>query len=1002
MPRLTAKESATYRKERGISAVFASCIFLFFSAVSLEAQYFKPFTALKVIKTDHFDIIYPEESARTAETLAGFADAMYDRVTGLLNIRYPARIPVTITPHTDQFNGLTTSLPYVSIILFDTVMEPEWTSFANNLESLFLHELTHAISLSSRGGFFNVLHSIFGGWVYPAALNAPLFMVEGAAVSFESLDGSGRANDPLVRETLIQAVHENKFLTPFQSSGIYDLPPSGRTYYYYGGLFSAWLQEKYGMEKYARLWEAMGRDWRFSFRFYKAGVYYLFENIYGRPFLDAWDEFKESFRLETIEENSNGIVYNGPFYRKRILINGLASGGGKIFFIDETARRVLSYDPETGKTRTVLAAGTGAYHLEASGDGKALLLSSYSRDGSLARASVAEYSARSGWGTGRAWPGLYGGRYFRDGVLGISSDLHSGNIVYRRKPGRRGREEEEVLLRGSAELVYINPVAVDDTWIAFIAARQGRRELCVYNYDAKAAFTLRSELPDDGERWKYIRSLGVSEGRLFFAFNHDRGMYKLGSVTLTPDGIPEAVFSERDFSGGVFLPAMAGGELYYRGAFAVWDALMRFGEAPDSMRGVRADLSLVPWNEAEYPATTDTAGAFAGGVGGGNPAAELPLTRKNYHALSYLNPLKFWLPFPLIRVNEAALEDKNAGFADMLSLDGGGILSYMADPAQMNQIIMTAAFDARSLMGIFDVQWTNNYFGLPLTFAFKDDVRRPDNAGTAALRRTDFGFSALLNHGIGSGPAGFSLFPGFGISLRAPEREAGSSPYTWEYDDPHYVFSLGLNLSSLTRFSWEIFGSGLDLTAYGHYAMPDETHLTYRFEGVFQAAFEPFLPLRFRLYGIRDENGMNLAGFSSLYAGSAADDLAPAEYNSIAYSLKWLAGGEAEVKLFSLEIQRNLSHVYFNRIFSTLAYRGGFYDYKDVAGPAAGERLWDDYRLTQSLVLRLGLTFSAVIIPALPAKFTLYAKGMLKISNLSDGDPANDYAIGIYFDGISF
>jgi hypothetical protein len=402
-------------------------------------------------------------------------------------------------------------------------------------------------------------------------------------------------------------------------------------------------------------------------------------------------------------------------------------------------------------------------------------------------------------------------------------------------------------------------------------------------------------------------------------------------------------------------------------------------------------------------AAVDGAGA-AGGLavgpaGGENPVTETPLTPKNYHALKYLNPFKFWLPFPLIRVNEAAGENKNARFTDIISLDGGGIFSYMADPAQMNQITMNAAFDARSLMGLFDIQWTNNYFGLPLTFTFKDDINRPDNARTAAQRRTDFGLSAQLTNSVGNGPASFSLTPGLGVSLRAPDRGAGRSPYTWKYDDPRYVFSLGLGLSSLTRYPWELFGSGVSLAVHGRYAMPDEMPLTYRFEGVFQAAFEPYLPLRLRLYGIRDENGMNLAGLSGLYADSPAGDLAPAEYNSIAYSLKWLAGGEAEAKLFSLEIQRNLSHVYFNRFFGTLAYRGGFYDSKDLEGPAPGQLLRDSYRLTQSLVLRLGLTFSAAIIPASPMKFTFSTKGILKISNMFDGDPANDFAIGIYFDG---
>jgi hypothetical protein len=1001
MRRLNLTRPPCRKKQRGRAGVLAMSLFLFFS-VPLEAQYFKPLTALKVIKTDHFDIIYPEESTRTAETLAGFADAMYDRVTGLLDIYYPVRIPVTITPHTDRFNGLTASMPYISIILFDTVMEPEWTSFANNLESLFFHELTHAISLSTRGKVFNTLHSIFGGWVSPAVFNAPLFMVEGAAVSFESLDGTGRARDPLVRQMLIQAAYENKFLTPFQNSGVYDLPPSG-AYYHYGGLFSAWLQEKYGMGKYARLWEAMGREMRFSFSFYKTGIYYFFEGIYEKPFLDVWNEFKETFALDSVEENTNGTIYDGSLFHKNVLIAALASGGGKLFFMDQAARKVLSYDPGSGKTETVLTASPYVYQLDASKDGKTLLLSSYRYDGDLARAVVTEYDARSGRETGRAWDKLYGARYFRDGVLGISADGHTGNIVYRRETD--GRKEEEVLLRGSAELVCLNPAAVDDNRIAFIAAKQGRRELCLYRYDTGAVFTLKSELPDDGERWKYIRNLGVSEGQILFSFNHDGGMYKLGSITLEPGfpaaeppeaGALEAVFSERDFSGGVFLPALAGGEFYYRAAFAARDALMRFGEPPASLRGVRAALSPVPWTEAEIRAAgVKTNAVTASGASPAGPA----LAAGNYHSPAYLNPFKYWLPFPLIRVNEAALEDENSSLADMFSYDGAGIISVMADPARINQITMTAAFDARSLMGVFDIAWTNSSFGLPLTLTFLDDVDRSYGVWPVPVRTTGFGLSAAPSFGIGSGLARFSLLPGFSLKLAAFDPGEGSSAYAWEYGAPRYIFSLGAGVSSLTRFSWEIFGSGLDLTVYGRYALPGESSpSTVRVEGLFQAAFESFLPLRFRLYGIWDENRMTLAGSSALYSSFPADGITPVEYSADVYSLEWLAGGEAEFKLFSLEIQRGLSHIYFNRLFGTLAYRGGFYDCQGREDAAAGDPLWDNYRLTQSLILRLGLVFSSAVIPMVPLKFTLSVAGMLKISNMSDNNTANDYAIGLYFE----
>jgi hypothetical protein len=990
--------------------VFVCCLGLLLSAVSVEAQYFKPFTALKVLKTAHFDIIYPEASAKTAETLVAFADVLYDRVTNLLQIYYSPRIPVVITPHTDRFNGLTSVFPSISILLFDTVMEPEWTSFTNNLEGLFLHELTHAISLSSKSPFFKGLHRVFGGWVYPVALNAPLFMVEGVAVSFESLDGSGRAQDPLVRETLIQAVHENKFLTPFQVSGVYDLPPAGNGWYHYGGLFSTWLQETYGMETYARLWEAMGREWRPAFRFYKSGMYSLFEQLYERPFLEAWNEFKETFRLDTLEENTDGMVYNGPFYRKKTMLSGLASGGGKVFFLDQTARKAMSFDPQTKQIKPLFVADPYGYQLEASKDGTMLLLSSYRYDGNLAHTNVTEYHVHSGWRTSRSWDKLYEARYFRGGVLGISSDRHTGHIVYRPQPGKPGQQEEEVLLRGSAELVYLNPVAIDDTWIAFIAAKRGRRELCLYHYDTKAVFTLQSDLPDDQERWQYIRGLGVSEGRLLFSFNHDRGMYKLGSIRIPPDfsqgsdaGSLEAVFSARDFSGGVFLPVMAGGALYYRGAFTTWDALMRFQEPPDSMQGEGAALSLIPWKEEELLSATSMAKPLSGSTAARQDAesAASPslLPRKNYHSLTYLNPFQFWLPFPLIRVNATAQEDTQINSAMTLSVDGAGIYSLMSDPAQTNVISLSAAFDARSLMGVYDIQWMNTYLGLPLTFAFQDDIDTTGTVWPEPVRKTRFGLSLSPMHDLRSGLRR-SLAPSLEIHLAAPDSGAGSSAYTWSYEDPRYVFSLGFSLSTLNRLSWEVFGSGLAGSLYGRYAIPGDAPFPFRFEGVLQAAFEPVVPVRFRLYGIWDENTMNLAGTSKGYTGSAAGDLTPTEYNSIAYSLKWIAGGEAEAKLFSFEIQRALGHGYFNRIFSTLAYRGGFYDYGGAENAAAGERLWDQYRLTQSLILRLGLTFSALILPMSPEHLTLSIEGILKISNMFDQDPANDYAIGVYLNGL--
>ncbi|GHV30592.1 hypothetical protein AGMMS4952_17830 [Spirochaetia bacterium] len=970
----------------------ARLVFLILLACSAlaapQAQTFKPLTKLRVIKTAHFDIIYPAESERTARTLEGFADALYDRVTTLLDIHEPDRIPVTITPHTEQFNGLNAFMPYQHIILYDTPMSVEWTSYADSLEGLFLHELTHSISTSSRDKSWQRLHRIFGGWVMPTLLTAPMFMIEGTAVSFESLEGMGRSNDPLIKESLVQAIHEDAFLSPLQASGIYDLPPAGNAAYYYGGLFNTWLQKTYGMEKYVKLWAAIGRDYRLSFWFYKTGYYHIFEKTYGRPLLEAWDEFKASLRLEDIEENSGGVIFNGPFYNKKALIYGLASGGGKVFALDLVSNRLISYDPGSGKLKSHFFVAY-PYDLAVSADGGRALVSAYRYNGDLAQAIVTEYDIRRGVKTGRPWEGLYDAEYFRDGVVGLSSTRHINNIVY-----RTGKKTEEVLLRGSAELLYSNPAAVDDTWIVFTAVKQGRRELCLFNYETRDVYTLASDLEDDEERWRYIRGLTVSNGRILFSYDHDDGMYKLAVADLS--GLDQdslsVVFSERDFSGGVFLPVMAGDEIYYRGAFTTWDALMRFPEAASALSGIRSALHRKSWDEADLAVVFPAAEPEP-------PTFSIPAESSPYRDLSYINPLRYWYPWPLIEAKTT--DDGSFQFTKA----GVGIHSIMADPTERNQITLDASFDALNLMGVFDIRWQNTYFGFPLALSFTDDL---DTSRSLWRRNTAASLSATLSHSLGvTGTQGF-LLPGFEARFAVYDPQDNAYPYTWPYEKPLYVFSLGAGISNLARYSWELFGGGISFAAYGMYALQDAAVQYHpRVEGVLQTAFESImplsfpLPLRFRFFGAWDKNLMTLSGDSSVFTSTALTDLAPAEYDSADnVGMEWLAGGEAEIKLFSLEIQKSpskwflFSHLYFNRFFGTLAYRGAFYDDGGVVS-AAGNSLWDTYRLTQSLLLRLGLTVSSATIPLLPVTFSFNVQGGWKISNLNDGNSNNDFWVSL-------
>jgi hypothetical protein len=919
-------------KYSGILLVLFVCV-----SVPAEAQLFKPFTAFRVIKTDRFDIIFPQESESSARLLASYADRVYDQISSLLGIEYPGRIPVTFAPHTDMHNAYYRPFPGSYIVLFDTPMDLEWTNFANSLESLFLHELTHAVSLNSRSRFHRVLHRIFGNWASPALIYAPLFMVEGVTVSFESLSGFGRANDPLIKQILRQALHEGKFLTPFQASGVYDLPGHEGVHYEYGGLFSAWLQQTYGMEKYAELWQALGKDSFFSFFVYRSGYYRVFKRIYGVDFLDAWKTFSASLALNNLEENSGELLPKKYRFlsEKRDFISALAAHENSVYALNGQEGKIHAYDSATEKLRTFNVAAA-SYDIDVSPDGAALLVSGYHLMGERYRAVVNEYKT-NGRRTGRTIRGLYKARYFRDGVIGIRSELHNTCIVYENFNGN-----SEILFRGNEELLFSGPQALDNERIVFIAARKGVRELLLYNYVSGELF--RVEIAGGGDEYRrYMRGLGVSEGRLFFSHNADDRMYKLAAVNLET---MQAVFSERDFSGGVFSPVAANSEIYYRGAFFSGDGFLRFPETTGFISGTRNEISLVQADNENYGAIavpkTETAEAeplYAG-------------SSKRYFGIRYMNPLKFWLPLPLIRVIE---NDDNTV---ALRLDGGGLASMMSDPTDRNTLIIMAYADVPYRMAMIEnITWLSTVPGFPVTAQFSDMVLT--DLENDPYRDTRGSLSGVLEWQPGRWYRGFSLGGGY---ARIAYNDGGESAYTWEETGNAFFLTAGFTLSSLQRRQNELFGTGL---YFGVRGMSVVDSFAPRVEGMFQASAETRFPLSLILYGGYDKRGMDLHGVSPTYGQPAASGIVSEEYpHPAGLTLNWIGGGEASIGLFSLEIQKNLGHAYFNRFFGTLSLRNVLYDSK--GHPKAEGVAINDMRLAQSLVLKLGLVSSIIPVKFIP------------------------------------
>jgi hypothetical protein len=546
-----------------------------------------------------------------------------------------------------------------------------------------------------------------------------------------------------------------------------------------------------------------------------------------------------------------------------------------------------------------------------------------------------------------------------------------------------------------------------------VAAKKGIRELCLYNFQTRQVYTLSglADEQDDGTWWRYIRSAQVSQGQLLFAYNQGQGMYKLGAVDISgvsgatfPEAL-EAVFTERDFSGGVSRPVAAGGAIYYRGSFSKFDALLRYPESPGSLAGIRVPLALKPWS-AEDTARALPLNARHGGVSDrpyddapegqtGFPQAALP--SKRYAGISYMNPFKFWLPLPLIRMTR-----------DSITVDGGGILSLMYDPVDTNIVQFNLNFDARSLMAAGYVQWINYALGFPLQLYVSDDI---DKTLGFNVRITQAALQGTFSIPLGNGRTRFDIIPGLNAAFASVDPGDNSNVYTWSYEEYFYSAILGLGVSSIMRPSWALFGQGLSLYGYAQFLLDQDEPFSFppapRLDGVFSAAMEPWLPLRRQVYGAWDTKGMDLHGRSGYYLNAAFSSAVPVEYAAQSHiPLEWLAGAEAELKLFSLDIQKSLSHLYYNRIYGTLAWRGSLYDdqgLKDAKGHTAEGTLLaaspqGSYRLAQSVMLRLGLTITTMIIPASPFRFTPNIWGAWKFPNLNDGNVENDFAFGIGVD----
>ena len=348
--------------------IAASCLSSAFAAGGALSDASSP---LHVIRTEYFDIIFPEECRATAEKIEAVCDDYYLEITALLETDAYQRFPVTITHSVELLNAYYAAIPYNRIVLYDTLPETSLDMYEDTIQSIFYHELTHAVTYNMKAKSLRKL-SFISDSMNPAWLSLTSFWAEGATVSLESKGRGGRLNDPFSTQLVNQSLIEDKFPGWRDVTGARDTYPGGNDAYIFGAMFSAYLQDTYGMSKYADFWKKAGSSLTVSF---VAGV---FKKTYGMSVGDAWDEFEKTLPLPTVQKLKSALSDKKSRVETFDVFVDETHGETKIAYFDSAASSLrlvtLDADGKIKKNKKLLAI-TGIHRIAFSPDGTSLALS---------------------------------------------------------------------------------------------------------------------------------------------------------------------------------------------------------------------------------------------------------------------------------------------------------------------------------------------------------------------------------------------------------------------------------------------------------------------------------------------------------------------------------------------------------------------------------------------------------------------------------------------------
>lgn len=521
---------------------------------------------IKYVQSKWFDIIYPQECEQTARILFENADSLYEEISMEYGVEPCLRMPVVITPAMESFNAYWTDYPYNHIVVYDTAMVDDLAVFKETIFSTFKHELTHAVTYNLRSGFVKTMDKVFGESFSLSFWITSRGMGEGAAVAMESKTGEGRINDEFAMHQVKQAKIQNKFPAYLDVQTIIDVYPQGICYYF-NAAFTQWLQQKYGMEKYAALWYR-------CLNMLSLTLDGAFKKVYEKDQNALWKEFIADYYVPQIPSDAveAGLAsYALPANQNetgRLFTNLSASQKGFVY-LDENSDTVYFVDWKSWNNQTFakpkkLFALNNIQSVKSSSDGRYLAVAYFSLQGANTKRKIKIFDVENSCFVEVAETGIQEPCIFqKDGEYYLACQSFKSQFysvsLYKMQVLEKGRGNTK--LKGT-QLLWQKNLSYEQVPYSFSEAGNGdfafilknKLDYSVAVFDVEGNCKKEIAAPKDASAIRYLNySLFNNQPVLTFTWTQKNSLPRYGQLN---PATAEYLLDTRDISGGVYYPVV--------------------------------------------------------------------------------------------------------------------------------------------------------------------------------------------------------------------------------------------------------------------------------------------------------------------------------------------------------------------------------------------------------------------------------------------------------------